>query len=171
MNPKKPTVPRVKQHAQALDLFEKGVKALGRKDHAKAKAHFEDLLERYAEEYDVAERTRIYVTICERALDKRTAFRPKSTEDLLAWGVLLHNQGDYAEAIKQFRKATESEPKNDHALYCLAASSARAGDTDAALEALRGAIAVSPESRAQARSDSDFDPLREEDAFLDLVYG
>lgn len=171
MSAKKPSAARGKRLSQALDLFEKGAKALGKRDHARAKAHFEELLEKHPDEYDLAERARVYLTICERAVEKQPAYRPKSVEDLVAWGVLLHNDGEYAEAIKQFRKATESAPKNDHALYCLAASSARAGETEAALAALRDAIAVSPESRAQARSDSDFDPLREEEAFVDLVYG
>jgi tetratricopeptide (TPR) repeat protein len=171
MSPKKPSADRAKRLSQALELYEKGLKALGRKDHEKAQAFFEDLLAKYADETDVAERARVYLAVCTRAGDQKTSVRLKSAADFVAWGVMLHNQGDYAEAIKQFRLATEEEPKNEHALYCLAASSARAGEADAALSALRDAIALSPESRAQARSDSDFEPLRDEDAFLDLIYG
>jgi hypothetical protein len=35
---------------------------------------------------------------------------------------------------------------------------------------LRSAIAANPETRAQARSDSDFDPIREEEEFVGLVH-
>ncbi len=55
-------------------------------------------------------------------------------------------------------------------LYCLAAAHARAGDIAAALKALRSAISASPANRAQARSDSDFDSIRDEDDFVALVY-
>ena len=39
-----------------------------------------------------------------------------------------------------------------------------------ALKALRSAIAASPANRAQARSDSDFDPIRDDEEFVELVY-
>jgi hypothetical protein len=38
-----------------------------------------------------------------------------------------------------------------------------------ALKALRSAIVVNPANRAQARSDSDFDPIREDEEFAALV--
>ena len=61
-------------------------------------------------------------------------------------------------------------PLLEHVLYCLAATAARAGDTASALKALRSAIAASPANRAQARSDSDFDPIREDEEFIEIVY-
>jgi len=39
-----------------------------------------------------------------------------------------------------------------------------------ALKALRSAIGVSASNRAQARSDADFDPIREDPDFVALVY-
>ena len=46
------------------------------------------------------------------------------------------------------------------ALYLLAAVEARRGATDAALSYLGQTIEISPEARAQARYDADFEPLR-----------
>ena len=40
----------------------------------------------------------------------------------------------------------------------------------AAQSEIYSAIAASPGNRALAKSDSDFDPIRDEDAFIDLVY-
>ena len=51
----------------------------------------------------------------------------------------------------------------------MAAAQARAGDPQAALKALKSAIHANPASRAQARRDSDFEPLREAAAFQALV--
>ena len=101
---------------------------------------------------------------------KRAAYRPKGFDELLNYGVFLHNRGEFEEALKSLRQAAEIHPKNENVLYCLAATSARAGDTESALKALRGAISASPETRGQARRDPDFDVLREDDEFNALVY-
>ena len=72
--------------------------------------------------------------------------------------------------MKAFHQAADIHPKNEHVLYCIAASSARLGDMAAALKALRSAIHANAANRAQARGDSDFDALREDDDFQSLVY-
>jgi Flp pilus assembly protein TadD len=85
--------------------------------------------------------------------------------------VFLHNRGEYVEAIRVLQQAAEIHPKNEHVLYCLAAASARSGDAAGATKALRSAIGVNSANRAQARSDSDFDSIREEPEFVSLVHG
>jgi tetratricopeptide (TPR) repeat protein len=162
--------PTERRSSQAVDLFEKAVKALAKKEYDKAKDHLESLISSFPEERDVIERARAYLAVCERALDKRPAFRPKTFEDLLYYGVFLHNRGEFQEALKLLQQAAEIHPKNEHVLYCVAASAARAGDTATAIKSLRSAISANPASRAQARADSDFDPIREEDDFIALVY-
>jgi tetratricopeptide (TPR) repeat protein len=171
MTAKKPS-PIERRTNPALEAFEKALKALGKKEFEKAREQFSGLLANYPEERELLERARTYVAVCDRALleSRRTSFRPKSFEDLLAYGVYLHNRGEFDEALKALRQAIEIHPKNEHALYCLAATAARAGDAAQAMKALRSAIAASPSSRAQARGDSDFDALRDDEEFIDLVY-
>ena len=156
--------------SQALELFEKAVKALGKKDYERALELFDSLIAGHAGERDLVERARAYRAACERATEKRPVFRPKTFEEILHYGVFLHNRGEYPEALRYLQQAVEMHPKNEHALYCLAASAARAGDAAAALKALRSAIAASSANRAQARGDSDFDPIREHEEFVALVY-
>lgn len=158
-----------RRSAHALELFERAVKALGKRDYAKAKEILETLTESHPDERDILERARAYLVLCERNLDKKAAFRPKTFEDLLNYGVYLHNRGEFQEALKYFQQAAEIHPKNEHVLYCVAAAAARAGDSDGALKALRSAILTNPANRAQARSDSDFDPIREDQEFVDLI--
>jgi hypothetical protein len=55
------------------------------------------------------------------------------------------------------------------ALYLLAAVSARRGETDEAVALLSRAAVVTPEVRAQARHDADFESLRDLDAFRLLI--
>jgi tetratricopeptide (TPR) repeat protein len=167
MAARKPVVD--KRAAQALEAFAKAVKVLGRKDFDRALELFDRLIEEYPEERDLVERARSYRAICERSLEKRRP-RPKSFEDLLNHGVYLHNRGDYADALKTFRQAAEIHPKNEHVLYCLAAAQARTGDAAAAIKALRSAINANPANRAQARSDADFEGLRENSDFAALVF-
>ena len=157
-----------KRASPALLAFEKAVKALGRKDFDRAGALFDALIESHPEEKDLVERARSYRVICERAREKRPA-RPKSFEDILNHGVYLHNRGEYADALKAFQQAAEMHPKNEHVLYCLAAVQARTGDRGAAIKALRSAILANPANRAQARTDADFDPLRDDSDFVALL--
>jgi tetratricopeptide (TPR) repeat protein len=169
---KTPAVERRAATNPALEAFEKAVKTLGKKDFERARELFGDILESYPEERDLLERARAYRAVCDRALSesRRGPFKPKTFEDLLQYGVFLHNRGEFEDALKYLRQAVEMHPKNEHAQYCLAATAARAGDTPSALKALRSAIAAGPSNRAQARSDPDFDPIRDDEGFVEIVY-
>jgi Tfp pilus assembly protein PilF len=172
MSTKKPVAPLDRRTAQAIEVFEKGVKAVGKRDFERAQAAFDEVIESFPEERDVVERARAYRAVCERNLTeaKRASFKPKGFEDLVNHGVFLHNRGEFEEALKFLRQAAEMHPRNDHVLYCLAATAARAGDTPSAMKALRSAISLSSDNRALARVDSDFDPLRDDEEFVELVY-
>jgi tetratricopeptide (TPR) repeat protein len=159
-----------RRSVKALELFEKGVKALGKRDFDRARESFLGLVAEHAAERDVVERARAYLRVCERALEKKPSFKPKGFDDLLHYGVFLHNKGEYDDALRFLREAAEIQPRNEHVQYCVAASAARAGETEAALKALRFAIGQNAQNRAQARVDSDFDPIREDQEFQTLVY-
>jgi tetratricopeptide (TPR) repeat protein len=169
MNAKKAAAASDRRSAHAVELFEKAMRALGKRDYERAKEHFESLLSAHAEERDVAERARLYLGLCRRALEKRPAFRPKTFDELLNHGVFLHNRGDFDDALKFFGQAAEQQPKNEHVLYCIAASAAQAGDVAGALKSLRAAIQANSASRAQARADGDFDPIRENEEFVEIL--
>jgi tetratricopeptide (TPR) repeat protein len=162
--PRAPVVDR--RYQQALDLFERAVKALGKKDFDRARDLLDSLLAEHGDQQDLVERARSYRAMCERP---RRPSRPKTFEELLSYGVVLHNRGDYAQAVKYLGQALELQPRSESALYCLAAAQARAGETAAALRALRSAISANPASRAQARHDADFEPLRGAVEFKALV--
>jgi tetratricopeptide (TPR) repeat protein len=165
---KRSSVP-VRRSNPAVDLFEKALKSLNRKDFERARDLLDQLIETYPDEREVVERARAYRTICDRSLGRR-ASRPKTFEDLLKYGIYHHNRGEYQEALKFLNQALEIHPRNEHVLYCVAAAAARAGDTPTALKALRSAITASSTNRAQARSDSDFDGLRGHADFIALIH-
>ena len=157
-----------RRYRQAVDLFEKAVKAFGRKDFDRARTHLDALITGHDDQADLVERARAYLAMCERARGRKPA-RPRTFEELLNYGVVLHNRGEFAQAVKYLRQAVAKHPRNENALYCLAAAQARAGEAGSALKALRSAIQANPTSRTQARQDSDFETLRGLEGFLALV--
>jgi len=152
----------------AVELFQRAIKLLNKKDFSRALGLFDELIEAYPEERDVIERARSYRAMCARYSERRSP-RPKTFEDLLHYGIYHHNRGEYQEALKFLHQAAEIHPRNEHVLYCVAAASARVGDAAVAFKALRGAIATNPASRAQARTDPDFDGLRQDAQFVSLL--
>jgi tetratricopeptide (TPR) repeat protein len=120
---------------------------------------------------------------------KRTAFAEEPETTILAlggtpgeayepdgwelWAPLrpLYEQGEYAAAADRGRALVEAHPEYTTLFYNLACCESLAGQTTEALEHLRRSIEMSERSRAYAKDDSDFDPIRDEPAFRELIGG
>ena len=83
----------------------------------------------------------------------------------------LYESGQYAEAADQGRELIEAHPEYAGPLYNLACCESLAGRTDDAIRHLRLAIDRKESFRSLAAGDSDFDPIRDEAAFTELVQG
>jgi len=96
------------------------------------------------------------------------AYEPDGWE---LWAPLnpLYEAGKYAEAADRGRELVEAHPQYAGLLYNLACCESLAGRTGDALDHLRRSINRSERSRAFARDDSDFDPIRDEPAFKALI--
>jgi tetratricopeptide (TPR) repeat protein len=81
----------------------------------------------------------------------------------------LYETGKYAEAADRGRELIEENPDYAGLLYNVACCESLAGRNADAIEHLRGAIERSERFRSFAAGDSDFDPIREEPAFKELV--
>jgi quercetin dioxygenase-like cupin family protein len=82
---------------------------------------------------------------------------------------LLYQAGEYAEAADRGRVLVEAHPEYPALLYNLACVESLAGRTNDALEHLRRSVELSERSRTFAKSDSDFDAIRHEPAFKELI--
>ena len=71
--------------------------------------------------------------------------------------------------IAKGREAIEANPQYGGPLYNLACVEALAGHPQEAIEHLRMAIDASPAFRDLARDDSDFDTIRNEPGFHELL--
>jgi tetratricopeptide (TPR) repeat protein len=81
----------------------------------------------------------------------------------------LYDAGEYAEAADRARELAEAHPEYPGLLYNLACCESLAGRTADAIEHLRLAIDRTERFRSLAAGDSDFDPIRDEPAFKELV--
>jgi tetratricopeptide (TPR) repeat protein len=118
---------------------------------------------------------------------KRTAFAEEPGTTILAvggipgkpyepdgwevWSELrpLYDAGEYAAAADRGRELIEANPQYPLLFYNLACCESLAGRTNDAIEHLRQAAASSERWREYAKDDSDFDPIRDEPAFSELV--
>ena len=83
----------------------------------------------------------------------------------------LYEAGEYAAAADRGRELIEPHPEYPDAFYNLACCESLAGRPADAVEHLRRAIEAKEDFRGLAMSDSDFDPIRDEPAFKELVGG
>jgi tetratricopeptide (TPR) repeat protein len=81
----------------------------------------------------------------------------------------LYASGDYAAAADRGREVAEANPDLPLLLYNTACCESLAGRPGDAIEHLRAAIERKEELRKMAAEDADFDPVREEEGFRQLV--
>jgi tetratricopeptide (TPR) repeat protein len=98
------------------------------------------------------------------------AYEPVGWE---VWAPLraLYEAGEYADAADRGRELIEAYPQYAAPFYNLACCESLAGRTTDAVEHLRHAIDLSEQFRSYAKNDSDFDPIRDEPAFKELIGG
>jgi hypothetical protein len=81
----------------------------------------------------------------------------------------LYEAGKYAEVADRGRELLEAHPGDPRLLYNVACTESLAGRTADALEHLGRAIDIWDGVRAMAKDDSDFDRIRGESAFQELI--
>lgn len=134
--------------------------------------------------FDAPEGTLVYVPA---GPNRRTAFAEEAGTTVLAvgatagkafevhgwefWGPLhdLFEAGDYEGVIAKGRQTIEANPQYGMPLYNLACAESLAGHSEDAIRHLGMAIERWDGARDLARNDSDFDPIREESGFEELV--
>jgi tetratricopeptide (TPR) repeat protein len=99
--------------------------------------------------------------------------KPYEPDGWELWSSLrpLYEAGAYAEAVERGREVVAAHPQYGALFYNLACCESLAGQTAEALEHLRKAIELSDQVREYAKADSDFDPVRDEPAFQELIDG
>ena len=166
-SPPPPRPPTVDESA-ALVAFERAHKEFARGRFAEARNQFRSLLDKYSQVSEVAARSRTYLAIAESRL-RTESILPRDADSLYDRGVIELNRGEYVAAQEMFERALKREPEAAHIHYGLAATRARLGSIDLALESLQKALDLKPSLRVQAQHDHDLYPLRNDPDFDRLI--
>ena len=120
-------------------------------------------------------------------MQRRTAFAEEAGTTIIAvggtpgqayepvgweiWAPLrpLYEAGEYAAVAERARELVKANPEYAALFYNLACCESMAGQKDEAIEHLRHAVEMSERCRSYAKTDSDFDPIRTEPAFEEIV--
>ena len=106
------------------------------------------------------------------AYDQALEVKPDKHEAWYNRGIALRNLGRYEEAIAAYDQALKIKPDKQEAWYGKACNYALQGNVELAVENLQKAIHLSPDKyREMAKTDSDFDSIREDERFQALIQG
>ena len=160
--------PRNAAFETAMAHYESGVKLLRKSDFNGAREMFLKVPREIANEPELSERAATYVRICERK-NQVPDSGPVDADGRYYRAVMLTNQGDWDAAIQLLNEALAEEPASVNCLYVRASAWALKGTAEKAVSDLREAIAIDPTIRFQAINDPDFEKIREEPSFIDII--
>ena len=163
--PRQPT----QDESAALGAFERAHKEFVRGRFAEARNQFRVLVDKFSQVSEVAARARTYLAIAESRL-RTESMLPRDADSLYDRGVIELNRGEYVAAQEMFERALKREPEAAHIHYGLAATRARLGSIDLALESLQRALDLQPSLRVRAQHDHDLNPLRNDPDFDRLIF-
>ena len=164
-----PPRPPTQDESAALVAFERAHKEFARGRFAEARNQFRILVDKYSQVAEVAARARTYLAIAESRL-RTESILPRDADSLYDRGVIELNRGEYVAAQEMFERALKREPEAAHIHYGLAATRARLGSIDLALESLQRALDLQPNLRVRAQHDHDLNPLRNDPDFDRLIF-
>jgi tetratricopeptide (TPR) repeat protein len=163
--PRQPTL----DEAAALRAFERAHKEFVRGRFAEARTQFRTLIEQHSGVAEVTARARTYLAIAEARMRSESAM-PRNAEELYDRGVIELNRGDFVAAQEMFERALKRDPEAAHIYYGLAATRARLGALEPALQSLGRALELQPNLRVRAQHDPDLAPLRNEPEYERLIF-
>lgn len=130
---------------------------------------FRQLIDQHAGVAEVTARARTYLSIAEARLRSESTL-PRDAESLYDRGVIELNRGDYVAAQEMFERALKREPEAADVHYALAATRARLGSVETALQSLERALELKPSLRVRVQHDQDLALLRNEPEYERLLY-
>jgi tetratricopeptide (TPR) repeat protein len=158
-----------RDEAAALKAFERAHKEFARGNFTTARNLFRSLIDQHGGVSEVTARARTYLTIADARL-QRDAALPRDPDSLYDRGVIELNRGDFVAAQELFERALKRDPDAADTHYALAATRARLGAIEAALQALERALELKSVLRVRAQSDADLAPLRNDPEFERIVF-
>lgn len=142
--------------------YESALKAFYGGKYDKAEKLFEQAGEA-TEQTDLAARARTFQLACRQRLEDAPA-----PDDPFLEAVIAKNSGDFDTAMELCTRGGR-RGKDERFAYLAASVAAVRGDSDDAITLLQQAIEMNDENRIHAYHDPDFDGLREDETFEQLI--
>lgn len=155
-------------YIKAVEQFGQAVEQLNQNNHTDAKTMFEKLIGWLEDEPVMTARAKTFIRICEQQLSPEVA-APSTIEDRYRLAVFKANAGEWDEALRMYDEIIQASPSSAAYIYARASAHALKGNAEAAINDLRMAISFDAQIRFQAVNDSDFEGIREEPAFIDII--
>jgi len=152
----------------ALEEYQSGLKLMREGNFNGAQEALERCRDSAGGEPELAERASTYIRICESRLAP-AADEPTGAEPLFREAVFKLNAGEIDQSLQLLTRALVDDPTSVDLLYVRACAWAKQGSAEKAVGDLRQAIASDPKVRFQAVNDPDFERIREEPAFIDII--
>lgn len=158
---------RRKRQLKAVELYERAMVALQRRELRVATTRFQKLISEFPEERELHERSQRYLEICER--HKVPAPIPETLEERVYAATLALNAGSEQEALQHLEAALVEAPDSEQVQYMLAVAWAAAGDSSTAITHLTRAIELNPDNRFLARYEASFEALHDQEAVRQML--
>lgn len=149
------------QNDPLVKVFEKGVKALHKKQWKAAREAFEDVIGQ-TDFTQMAQAARRYSAVAKENLSTR-----KAPKDAFLQAVFERNQGNLDEALEISTRAGRTG-KDERFAYLAASICAVQGEFERAAKLLGGAIEMNPKNRVHAFHDPDFGELRKDQEYASI---
>ena len=109
--------------------------------------------------------------LCEAiaSYDRALEIKPDLHEAWYAHGIVLSASGSYEEALMSFEQALQIQPRYANAHYNKACCYSLQKNIDLAIATLQQAIILDSENRELAKTDSDFDGIRDDERFQAVI--
>ncbi len=159
---------RQESYDQSVSAFATALGHLHKSEFETARQQFLAIAASADDEPALTERALTYARVCERRVAGPPA-EPTSGDERYHRAVALANAGQLEGALALLDRMLQDEPGSVRALYARASTWALRRNAEAAVTDLRRAIQAEPRVRFQAVNDPDFESIREEPAFIDLI--
>ena len=153
---------------KAIQMLERGIKALQKKNYKQAATTFSSLLEKYPGERKLRDRSLGYIKTCERMTAAKRK-EPTDGQDILHLAAYHLNRREFDQARALLDKAKRKSSIKAETTYAFAVLHSLQGEEEEALAALAEAIELDESCKFSARAESDFANLHELDRFRELV--
>ena len=159
---------RKARSTKALKIYEAGVTAVQKRKFSVAAKALKEIVNDYPEERELAERAKLYLTVCDRELHPIVA-EPTTLDERLYAATVALNSGDISIAIEHLNAVATEKPADANVHYMLAVAYAMSENTGLSVTHLERAILLNPDNRLLARQEPDFENIHEDDRFRDLT--